>query len=158
MARTLKLPLRTVGVLLYPFVTYLAANRLGYAVLIPLYLPVFLNLLMLGVFFRSLRTECSMIEQFAVRIHSRGRPGRVTLSGERRAYCRKVTILWCILFFVNALVSFLLAITDNLSLWSLHTGLLAHLLMGALLLGEYLFRRYRFRGEEGIYRESESQS
>jgi len=156
MAAPIKILLRVASVLLYPFLTVLLADSLGVAVLVPLYLPALINLFMLVIFSRSLFSGRTMIEEFAVRIHSRGVKGRVTLSQERIEYCRRVTLAWCGLFLINGIFSFLLAFIGELRWWSLHTGVLSYVLMGMLFLGEYLWRRYRFEDNEGIFIEKEA--
>lgn len=156
MAAPFTILLRISSVLLYPFLTVVLADSLGVAVLVPLYLPALINVFMLVIFSRTLFSGRTMIEEFAMRIHSRGVKGRVTLSEERKEYCRRVTIAWCTLFLVNAIFSFLLAFIGELWWWSLHTGVISYLLMGMLFLGEYIWRRYRFVGDEGIFIEREA--
>jgi hypothetical protein len=61
------------------------------------------------------------------------------------AWLRSVTLAWCCFFVLNFVVSGGLALFGPMTWWTLWNGLLAYLLMGALLLGEYVTRKIRFR-------------
>jgi len=59
-------------------------------------------------------------------------------------YCRKLTIIWSVFFAANIIFcSFLATQTDN-STEILYNGLLIYLVIGALVLGEYWWRRFAF--------------
>ena len=47
-------------------------------------------------------------------------------------------------FLLNGLVSLGLALFAPLAIWTLYTGGIAYLLMGALFAGEYAIRKIRF--------------
>ncbi|NNL84181.1 MAG: hypothetical protein HKP27_00925 [Myxococcales bacterium] len=101
-------------------------------------LPVLVNVGMLAVFWRSLSGAASIVEEFA----------RITdpdLSVAERRYCRTVTGVWCVFFALNGLVSALLALAAPISWWTLYTGFIAYLLVGALFAVEFALRRFRFR-------------
>ena len=68
-----------------------------------------------------------------------------TLSDELAAYTRTLTWLWTLLFAGAALASLLLALSGNRDAWSLFTNLVNYLLVAALFLGEFVYRRLRFR-------------
>ena len=56
-------------------------------------------------------------------------------------YTRKVTILWLVYCLINAVISLMTIILDNLSLWTLYNGCISYLLMGVLISGEYVYRK-----------------
>lgn len=76
-----------------------------------------------------------MIERFA-RLHEPDLPE----SGVR--YTRKVTFVWCAFFILNGAAALWTALQASLELWALYNGLIAYVLMGALLGGEFLVRGF----------------
>jgi len=101
-------------------------------------LPVLINLALLLQFGGSLRGDVSMIERFA-------RMQKPELTDAEVRHCRGVTVTWCGLFVLNGGVSLGLAILGWTRAWAVWTGGIAYALMGALLSGEYLLRKWRFR-------------
>lgn len=100
-----------------------------------LWYPVFCNLLMLGIFTRSLCFQSqSVIERLA-----RIREPELPASGV--AYTRRVTQVWCMFFVLNGAIAAATAVHGELQLWTLYNGLVSYLLMGLLLVGEWLVRR-----------------
>ena len=79
-----------------------------------------------------------MVERFA-------RLQNPALSPEQLRYCRRVTVIWCGFFVLNASLSAAVAVWGSLRLWSLYTGLIAYVLMGMLGGTEYVVRKIRFR-------------
>jgi hypothetical protein len=59
-------------------------------------------------------------------------------------YTRILTHLWSGMFIVMALVSALLSLSAQLKWWTLFTGAISYMLVAALFLGEYVYRRFRF--------------
>jgi len=106
-----------------------------------LYLPpVAINLGLCWLFGRTLaRGRVPLIARFA--ILERGE-----LSDELATYTRMLTWLWTLLFAGAALASLLLALSGNRDAWSLFTNLVNYLLVAALFLGEFAWRRLRYRG------------
>ena len=100
-------------------------------------LPVLINLALLAGFGSSLR-GIPMVERFA-------RLQKADLSPEQVRYCRSVTWVWCGFFACNAVASAVLALWGGLAAWSLYTGLIAYVLIGALGGTEYVVRKIRFR-------------
>lgn len=103
-----------------------------------LLIPTFISVALLTTFGLSLRAEQSMIERFA-------RLQVDTLSPQEIAYCRRVTLVWCVFFVVNGAVALGLALRESLGAWTLYTGLVSYLVIGALLASEYVYRHWRFR-------------
>jgi uncharacterized membrane protein len=105
-----------------------------------LYLPpVALNLALCWLFGRTLaRGRVPLIARFAL-MEQR------TLSDELAAYARRVTWLWTLLFAGAAIASAVLALSGNRDAWSLFTNFVNYVLVAALFLGEFVYRRLRFR-------------
>jgi uncharacterized membrane protein len=100
--------------------------------------PVAINLVLAWVFGRTLRRgRVPLISRFALMEQD-------TLSAEIAAYTRTLTWVWTALFVAAAAVSLTLALSGNRDAWSLFTNLVNYLLVGALFLGEFVYRRLRF--------------
>ena len=56
-------------------------------------------------------------------------------------YCRRVTSVWCIFFFVNAAVSLHSAFFWPKHYWALYNGLISYILVGLIFAIEYICRR-----------------
>ena len=145
----LALMLALVGVVLRFFITTWSTWALAFApvvgalLLVPpqvaLYAPpVVLNLALATAFGATLRRGT---EPFISRIArlERSEP----LDARLAAYTRRVTQIWTGFFVVLAIVSAALAAFAPLRIWSLFTNGLAYLLISALFLGEWLYRRVR---------------
>jgi uncharacterized membrane protein len=100
-------------------------------------LPVIANLALLAHFGVSLRTM-PIVERFARAVDDDVWPEQVV-------YCRKVTVLWCAFFAVNAVAITALALFAPLSWWTLYAGIGSYALVGLLVSVEYVVRRYLFR-------------
>lgn len=100
--------------------------------------PTLVNLALLAHFGRSLRTDTPLVERFA-------RMQVPDLSDAERAWCRGVTVAWCVFFALNALAATLLAALAPLRWWAVYTGGVAYALMAAMFTVEYLARSFRFR-------------
>lgn len=60
-------------------------------------------------------------------------------------YTRLLTWIWTCLFTAMAGIALALALFGPLSLWSTFTNLVAYALVAALFVGEYVYRRRRYR-------------
>ena len=100
--------------------------------------PVLFNLTLAAVFGVSLRAGA---EPFIGRIArlERGEP----LDHRLGAYTRRLTVVWTVFFVSMAAVSVVLAAAAPLQIWSYFANGLAYVLIGALFLGEWLYRRVR---------------
>ncbi|WP_394389959.1 hypothetical protein [Shewanella woodyi] len=98
-----------------------------------LYYPVVINLSMLALFAYSLKIGPSMVERLA-------RLKEPELPDEATPYLKKVTLIWCGLFVFNGSVALYTACYTSLETWTLYNGLIAYLLIGSLLGGEWLYR------------------
>ena len=99
--------------------------------------PLLIHISLFYIFMQSLNTT-PLIEQFARLDFGDTLPAEIT------AYCRKLTILWTIFFAANIAGCTWLAIKGDDATWVLYNGLIVYLLIGSLLLGEYLWRRIAF--------------
>jgi uncharacterized membrane protein len=103
-----------------------------------LFLPVIVSLYLLWTFSMSLRDGTPMIERFARMLED-------DLPDFTRPYCRKVTIVWCFFLAANALCVAVLAVTGPLEWWAAYCGLIAYLLIGAFVAGEFILHKVWFR-------------
>lgn len=94
--------------------------------------PVLVSAVMLVIFGYSLWRPPSMIERFA-RLQQPDLPDQVI------PYTRKVTWVWCGFFVVNGAIATATVFASE-QVWALYNGLLSYILMGLLLVGEYLVR------------------
>ncbi len=105
--------------------------------------PALVNFSLLASFASSLLTSESTIEKIA-------RTQAGNLSVPEIEYCRNVTRIWCLFFFVNGAVSLALASAGTLQAWTLYTGLVSYLLVGVLFGCEFVYRHWRFRRYFGL--------
>jgi uncharacterized membrane protein len=94
-------------------------------------------MILLGHFASSLR-GVPIAERFA-------RAQAERLSPAQIAYCRSVTVIWCVFFVLNGGVTAALALRAPLGWWAAYSGAIAYGLVGLLLASEYCIRKYRFR-------------
>jgi len=99
--------------------------------------PLFIHTSLFSIFMQSLY-HTPLIERFARLQFTTGLPPEIA------AYCRKLTMLWTAFFAANIAGCVWLAIRGDDATWMLYNGLIVYLLIGALLLGEYLWRRIAF--------------
>jgi len=95
--------------------------------------PAIANAAMLLLFSWSLLSPPSLIERLA-------RVQHPDLPTEGILYTRRVTQIWCAFFIVNGSIALATALWSSFELWSLYNGLIAYILMGILLAGEYIVR------------------
>ena len=99
-----------------------------------LYYPVVINFGLLLIFYSSLSTTTNFIQRIAEKIENR------PLDSVSIRYTAGVTRVWCGVFFLNALIATLLAWHQMLEEWTLYNGVIAYLMIGLLLLGEWVAR------------------
>src|SRR5262249_14784167 len=83
--------------------------------------PALANVAMLSSFGRTLVRGPSLVEIVA-RIQHRGE-----LPPGAKSYCRRLTLLWCVFFALNAGFITWLAFYASLAWWTIYTGVLAYL-------------------------------
>lgn len=99
-----------------------------------LFYPVVVNAVMLAAFGGSLWTAMPLVERLA-RIQEPHLPAAAV------RYTRRVTQIWCLFFIVNGGIALFTALYADMALWTAWNGMIAYLLIGALLAGEWLVRR-----------------
>ena len=99
--------------------------------------PLLIHVSLFAIFTQSLG-NIPLIERFARLDYDQELPAGIS------AYCRKLTILWAGFFAANIVGCVWLAILGDDDAWILYNGLIVYVLIGALLLGEYLWRRIAF--------------
>lgn len=102
-------------------------------------MPVLIQLMLMYFFGRTLLKGKgpSFIESF-VRLEFPEFPPGVS------EYCRQLTIMWTAFFGFNALMCVGLALWGSDVWWTLFNGVVIYLLIGILLIGEYIYRHFRF--------------
>ncbi|UTW03887.1 hypothetical protein KDX31_02310 [Amphritea atlantica] len=96
--------------------------------------PVLVNFSMLVVFGSSLYARQTVIEKLA-RLKEPDLPPRAI------AYTRNVTRVWCAFFILNGTVSAMTAIWGSEQIWVLYNGFIAYLLIGLLMMTEWIVRQ-----------------
>jgi acyl-coenzyme A synthetase/AMP-(fatty) acid ligase/uncharacterized membrane protein/3-hydroxymyristoyl/3-hydroxydecanoyl-(acyl carrier protein) dehydratase len=136
-----KIPLQA---LLFPILGLLGALTNEFLVL-KLY-PVLISVLLLGAFGSTLAAPPSMIFRFALVLDRRNKI-RGSL-GEKHiaAYCKKVTVVWCVFFALNGGAAALTALGGSRVLWTVYNGGISYILIGILFGGELLIRRMVNKG------------
>lgn len=114
------------------FVLVAATWILNHGLPLKLY-PVLVNATLLGVFALSLLRPPTVIERLA-------RLEKPDLPAEALPYVRKLTQVWCAFFVLNGAIALWTALAASDAAWALYNGLIAYVLIGALLLGERLVR------------------
>ena len=95
--------------------------------------PVLVNGALLVVFATSLWRPPTVIERLA-RLQTPDLPPQAI------PYVTRVTRVWCAFFVVNGGIALWTALAASDATWALYNGLVAYLLIGALVLGERLLR------------------
>lgn len=105
--------------------------------------PVVMNAAWLAFFAGSL-AGTPMAERFARLRHP-------NLPDYAVCYCRKVTIAWCLFFFINGLIAADSALNRSADWWALYNGLISYGLIGLMFAIEYCVRLTvdkRYRGQK----------
>ena len=96
--------------------------------------PVLINAFLGAVFYFSLK-QTPMITKFAMLKEK-------NLEPKALIYTRNLTKIWIGLFAINGGVSGLLALCENKVYWGVYCGAISYVLVGALLFGEIIFRKF----------------
>jgi uncharacterized membrane protein/3-hydroxymyristoyl/3-hydroxydecanoyl-(acyl carrier protein) dehydratase len=107
-------------------------------VILKLY-PLLMNIIFLTAFGGTLFSPPSMIFRFAT-MQDKSIKGS---QNEKRvaAYCRKVTIVWCVFFICNGSIAAWTIFSGSDALWSVYNGGISYILIGALFAGEFMVRK-----------------
>ncbi len=120
-------PLLMAGILYFGF-AILNNNMLSLR-----FYPALISGVLLVIFSWSLLSGPSLIERLARIQHP-------DLPPEGVIYTRHVTQVWCGFFIVNGMIALATSLWSSFEVWSLYNGLIAYMLMGILLGGEYIVR------------------
>ena len=123
------------------FLWWLVMNHRG---LYALYIPAAVIPAALFVLFAlSLRTgEIPLVTRIATLMHDGPFPADLVV------YTRHVTQLWCCVCFAMFLSAVMLAIFASPELWSLMTNVIHYVVLGAVFVFEYGYRRWRYGHHE----------
>ena len=101
--------------------------------------PLLMNIIFLAAFGITFFSPPSMIFRFAT-IMDKSIIGSL---GEKRikAYCRKVTLVWCIFFVINGSIAAWTIFSGSDVQWSVYNGGISYILMGILFAGEFIIRK-----------------
>lgn len=97
--------------------------------------PAIISISMLALFATSLKFPPSIIETIA-RLQDPQLPATAI------SYTRKVTWIWCLFFAINGSIAIYSALYSSRTFWVLYNGIIAYILMGLLLAGEWLWRHH----------------
>ncbi len=100
-----------------------------------LYYPVVVNSVLLTMFGYSLYRPPTIIERFA-----RIKQPELPLIAIR--YTRNVTWIWCFFFVINGSVALFTCLWGDVRIWTLYNGVISYLIIGILLCGEWLIRKW----------------
>ena len=107
----------------------LALNQNGW---LRLY-PIIINVMFFMVFFKSLSTEKTIIQSIA-EIKEKN------ITPKKQKYMRKLTVVWCGFFIINASLSAYTLIYMTIKQWTIYNGFISYILIGALIVSELLYR------------------
>ena len=101
--------------------------------------PLLINFLFLTAFGITLFNPPVMIFRLAV-IQDKSIRGSL---GEKKidAYCRKVTLAWCVFFIFNGSMAAWTILSGSDVMWSVYNGGISYILMGILFAGEFVIRK-----------------
>jgi len=121
-----------IGMLLLCLAAVLANDE----TLVRLY-PAAVSLALLALFALSLLHPPPVIERMARLRHPE-------LPPEAVIYTRRVTVVWCVFFVLNALIAAWTAVYASREAWAVYNGFIAYVAMGVLFAVEWLYRRWQF--------------
>lgn len=124
------------------FIAYAVASAALQSVTMLLYYPVLVNFSLCAVFANSLRHEESILLRL---IRARG----VQVSKHGPKYIHRLTACWAIFFAVNGIIA-LWSTTLSIEAWTAYNGLIAYVMVGALVGGERIFRGY-YKKHMGVW-------
>jgi uncharacterized membrane protein len=100
-------------------------------------IPTLIQLALMHFFGKTLVKGPTLIERL-VRLEFSDIPPEIL------QYCRQLTWLWTGFFAFNAFMCSALALWGQSGWWAFYTGVMIFALTGLLMVGEYIYRHYRF--------------
>ncbi len=95
--------------------------------------PVLMNISICAIFALSL-LKTPVITQFAQKMHKR------QLNQKEKIYTRHVTVAWAVFMLCNTIISLVTVFLSN-KIWVLYNGLISYILIGLMMLTEYIIRK-----------------
>jgi len=95
--------------------------------------PVLMNASVCGIFALSLR-KTPLITQFAQKMQ------KTPLYEYKLNYTKRATIAWAIFMFANTIISLITVFLSN-EIWTLYNGFISYVLIGIMMLSEYIVRK-----------------
>jgi uncharacterized membrane protein len=96
--------------------------------------PVLVNLGLCALFALSLKDGEPLLLRVA-------RARKMEITEHALPYLRRLTAIWAVFFALNAVVAFV-TIHLSIGVWAVYNGLISYILVGLLVVGEVLYRRY----------------
>lgn len=117
------------------------ASYLLHTYALVLWYPVAINVTLLSLFGASLWRGIPLVERLA-------RLRNNTLPPAAVRYTRRVTQIWCLFFMINGTIAALTCLYGDIQWWTLWNGMIAYLLMGTLMAGEWIVRQWVIKRTE----------
>lgn len=99
--------------------------------------PIFIQFMLMHFFGHTLIQGPPLIERFVRLDYPEFPPGIAE-------YCRQLTILWTAFFAFNIMVCTVLALWAPDLWWAIYNGIMIYTLTFLLMVGEYIYRHFRF--------------
>lgn len=100
-------------------------------------IPIVIHLSLFALFYQSLRDKSPLIEKFA-------RLDFPELPEGMARHCLHMTQIWAAFFAFNVALNIGLVMWATDATWALYNGMLVYILIGMLVIGEYVWRRMKF--------------
>jgi uncharacterized membrane protein len=101
--------------------------------------PALVNAALLGIFGSTLFLPPNMAFRFAKRWDKTIQDS--PWEGKVEAYCKKVTLVWCVFFVLNGGTALYTAFETSEKTWSIYTGCISYILIGLVFGVEYCIRK-----------------
>ena len=99
--------------------------------------PIFIQFMLMHFFGYTLIKGPPLVERFVRLDYPEFPPGIAE-------YCRQLTILWTAFFAFNIIICTALALWAPDLWWAIYNGILIYTFTGVLMVGEYIYRHFRF--------------
>ena len=118
---------------MYPFAVYIGLNNLS---------PSALALILIALVLMRVFLARSNLKKlpWLVPASLLGVAAEKNISAQAIKYTANVTLVWCLFFTANGLVSLYTALFTPLDIWMIYNGFISYILMALLMLVEYLVR------------------
>lgn len=113
--------------------------------------PVFMSVGAGIIFASTLIKPPSMIERFARLVEP-------DLPESGVIWTKKVTVVWCIFFVLNAAIALSTVLFAPMRVWVIYNGFISYILMGILFLGEFILRKRHQRLNQSFVSDLDDQN